>query len=204
MNVEVGKIQKALDHLWYELDTGLLMLSVVQAIHNQIYSKGTDGCLPQFFYATYLACLHQSILTLSKLVSHDGDSTTIQYLLNLAEATPNVFPEATCEQVLASVNNCRSALDGLSPTIDNVKKHRDKKIAHLDRAHINDPEKMRAMAIYMPDIVACYEKVAEVLNELQTRLNATPRLINYQKQVDRELEFMLEALEQRQFPCALE
>ena len=81
-----------------------------------------------FFQVTRKAHLDQFLLHIAKLTEHKGDSINLWRLLDMAEQYPDIFPHISASKV----KQLRQRLEASKDIRRNIRKHRDKRIAHLD------------------------------------------------------------------------
>lgn len=95
----------------------------------------------------YQASWRALLIGLAGLLSTDQESITLCYLLDLAGNHPHDFARWTPEQVQAEVRSSRQSLAALDDFEERLRALRDRRLAHLDRKHINEPETFSDLTI---------------------------------------------------------
>lgn len=163
MNAKHNKIEAILGYLSNELLCGFRFLSTAKILHNA-YSKQQLTCAGYFFAAAYEACLRESLMSLSKITTHDQDSITIDYLLNCVLQAPQAFPRATKSELQRLITEHREQLATFQPLVENIKVQRNRILAHLDRKHISNPTAVFAESIDMSEVEQCFGRLLQIIN----------------------------------------
>lgn len=164
MSTAQDRIEAILGYLSNELLRGILFFNIVKALRNA-YSKQQLTSARYFFAGAYEACLRESVISFSKIVTPDQDSITIEYLLNCALQAPRAFPWTTKADLQKLVARHREQLVTFQPLLENVKVQRDRILAHLDRKHINDPAAVFAEPTDMAEVERCFGVLLGIVND---------------------------------------
>jgi hypothetical protein len=163
MSAAQDRMEAILGYLSHELHRGILFLNIVKALHTA-YNKQQLTSARDFFAGTYEACLRESLISFSKIVMPDQNSITIDYLLNCAMQSPQVFSRIAKADLQKLVTRHKAQLDAFRPLFENVKVQRDRVLAHLDRKHINDPSAVFAESIDMVEVERCFGALLQIIN----------------------------------------
>jgi hypothetical protein len=150
-----------------------------------------------FFVGCYRACLNETILALSKLLIDDSDSITIYYLLNHAKCNSRTFPYAKPEEIKRTVREHEKVLKKYENLKANIKFQRDRKLAHFDRKHINNPTEISSNpSVNMEEVEECYRDIHRIINAF-SRFNTDSEwhLQNIDKIVPDDLDNLLQLIE---------
>jgi len=134
--------------------------SIVQHIHNDIFLAASYFKMYRQLYdffaehgtrknpiglLTLQAYLDSIIFHLSRVLEVDNEGTNLEYLLNLAESNSKSFKYAESQnQVLSEVHGHRIMLKEIRQQCVAIRNRRDKSLAHFDRIHFNDPQKLQS------------------------------------------------------------
>ncbi len=151
-----------------------------------------------FFMGCYLACLNESILTLSKLLSEDPNSISIYLLLNFAEKNPEVFSFVTTDDLMRAINDHRKDLRKYKKLKNNIKFQRNKKLAHLDREHIYNPSKiLKIPDLDMNEVEYCYREIHRIINAFKCFVDSIElSLLNIEEEVPNDLVYLLKLMKE--------
>lgn len=116
------------------------------------------------FAGIYRASWRALLIGLAGLLSTDQESITIDYLLEHARNHPYDFEEFSNQAVQERVKDARSELLSLSDLESRLRAFRDRKLAHVDRKHVNDPEKMNNLHLESDEVSKALELVESVVN----------------------------------------
>jgi hypothetical protein len=118
-----------------------------------------------FFSFTLRSHLDSAFLHLARLVDQHRDAAGVDYLLRVAESHSTKFVHASSAVVTKSVLDDRTALAGLSRSIDAVVVRRDKQLAHLDKAMLTKPASIEAdTAITYKEADELFVALSEIVN----------------------------------------
>ena len=158
------KVRSLLESLSLELERGVRCREVAKAIDfadSGEQLRGESGLVR----TVREACEREALLSLAKLVIAEGESISVDYLLNCALEVPSkAFPHASRETLEAAVLEHRGQLAGLARLSEELKARRDRMLAHLDRKHVNDPEVLPSGGVDLEAIGEGYEIVAEIIS----------------------------------------
>lgn len=158
------KLKSLLNNLSEELLRGYGCWRIAQEIQ-AARGEGDLAGAAQFLSIVQEACTREAYLSLAKLGTAEGESITLEYLLNVAGQVPSrSFPLATREEIDRSVAVQRGQLEQLAPLMDDLKMRRDRILAHLDRKHINEPEVVAPESMETEQIEACFLVFLGILN----------------------------------------
>jgi hypothetical protein len=158
------KLESLLNKLSEELLRGYGCWQIAQGI-GSAQAEGNLAGAAQFISTVQEACMREAYLSLAKLGITEGESITIEYLLNVASQVPSrSFPLATREGIDRSVATHRGQLEQLAPVMDDLKLQRDRVLAHLDRKHINEPEAVAPELVETQQIEVCFHVFLGILN----------------------------------------
>ncbi len=196
MNESSTRIQDILGYLSDQLGRAWLIFSVAKCIH-QANQDGRITSARYFFTATYLSCAEFAVLALSRLTVPHGGSINIEYLLNCCEQNSRAFPHASREEVLHSVSEHREQLASMHSFIENVRVHRNRTIAHLDRRYVNDPSSIFATPpIDMREVEETFELLLRIINTYKGYLDSSELyLASLEPSVMEELEYLIGLIE---------
>jgi hypothetical protein len=164
------KLTLLIDHLLLEQRRGLGCAQVAQAIQQaRADVSGMPG--ERFFGVVEEACRREALLSLAKLLIAEGESISIDYLLNCALEIPSrVFHRATRDEILESVQENRQQIGELAPLVEELKAQRDRILAHLDRKHVNEPEVLDFELLDMGLVIGTFERLGKIVQSYQDYL----------------------------------
>lgn len=160
--------------------------SVVQHVHNEILLAASYFKMYRQLYdffaehrtrknpiglLTLQAYLDSMILHLSRVLEVDKDATHFDYLLNLTETHSNSFKYAESKQVLTEVRCHRKKLQNLRQQYVAIRNRRDKSLAHFDRIHFNDLDKLQSQfpfTITVGEIEQLISELWHIINIYET------------------------------------
>lgn len=196
MTTTLEKTKSILDHLSDLLSHGWLYYFCGKSL-DEAYSKNRIASSRFFFMGCYYACLNETILAISKLFIEHSDSITIYYLLNHAKANPKTFPNASAKDVILAVKKHGDKLRKFDELKSTLKFQRDRKLAHFDRKHINNPSEILSNPeLDMNEVEECYREIHRTINTFY-RFSADPELslLNIEEDVPEDLGYLLESIE---------
>jgi hypothetical protein len=158
------KIESLLNNLSEELLRGYGCWRIAEEIRLAREGGHVAGTA-RFFATVREACMREAYLSLAKLGIAEGESITIEYLLNVASRVPSrSFPRGSREEIDRSVAAHRGQLEQLAPVMDDLKMRRDRILAHLDRKHINEPGVVAPESMETQQVEACFAVFLGILN----------------------------------------
>jgi hypothetical protein len=89
-----------------------------------------------------IAAWRTLIIGLAGMYSTDQESITVSYLLDLASNHPYDFKHATPQKVKYAVEKSRAEIESVGDFGERMRTIRDRRLAHLDRKHVNEPQSM--------------------------------------------------------------
>lgn len=161
------KLKLLIDHLILEQRRGLGYAQVAQAIQ---HAGADDPGMPgePFFEVVEEACRREALLSLAKLLIAEGESISIDYLMNCALEVPSrVFHQATRDEIIESVRENRQQIEEMAPLAEQLKARRDRRLAHLDRKHINEPDALEFEPLDMELVIKSFEKLGDIIQAYQ-------------------------------------
>ena len=169
------KVKLLIEHLLLEQRRGLGCAQVAQAIQQErAVNPGMPG--EPFFEVVEEACRREALLSLAKLLIAEGESISIDYLLNCALEVPSrVFQQATRDEILESVLENRQQIGELAPLAEQLKAQRDRLLAHLDRKHVNEPEVLEFEPLETELVIGTFEKLGEIIQIYKSYLGVEER-----------------------------
>ncbi len=87
------------------------------------------------------------LLRLAGLLSNDQESITLSYLLDLASNHPYSFKCSKPQSVRALIELGRKELTEIDEIEQKLRSERDRKLAHLDRKLINEPDSFTEISV---------------------------------------------------------
>lgn len=149
---------------------------------------------PHFFQLTIKAHLDNAILTISRILDKHGSSLSIWKFLNYVEQNRQIFSiqafkrhivnrqyyqelvESHIPIKLENIQEHRSELDNLNQVINDIKKWRDRLLAHTDRrAYLRS----RNVSIKKEQIDGVIDIIARILNKYSNAYHASTFSIQY-------------------------
>jgi len=91
-----------------------------------------------FFGITARAHLDSAILQSAKLTENRSDSLNLNYLFNLVERDTRTTFRKSADEAFAAVKSDKESLRFFASTIDQLKLHRDRFLAHYDRRNLRE------------------------------------------------------------------
>jgi hypothetical protein len=103
----------------------------------------------ELFVETYIheASWRGLLIGLAGMLSTDQESITLGYLMDLASNHPYDFKYCSAEQLKNKVDQARKSLESLDKVESRLRAIRDRRLAHVDRKLINEPEAMHSLKI---------------------------------------------------------
>jgi len=120
---------------------------------------------------TLQAYLDSMIMRLARVLERDKDAVNLECLLNAAQRGHQSFAYAESCQVLNMVSNHRDRLAQLREQYVAIRNARDKDIAHFDRIHFNDPDRLKAEFPFTIEV----REVEQLIRELWCIIDAYER-----------------------------
>ncbi len=112
-----------------------------------------------------IPCVDSSLLGFSKLMSENKNEVTIGYLLNMCLAKPYVFSGVHQDDVVQTAKRHQKQIIELRPLVQQVKKWRDRAIAHLDRKYVTNPVIIEEMPpVDMGDVGNSFITLQNIVN----------------------------------------
>ena len=191
------KVNEILNILSDQLTQGWLFYFTAKHISHAFEDKRINSSI-YFFIASYNACLNETILAMSKLLIEHSDSISFYTLLKYAENNPNVFIFDRAKDVKIRVKEHKKKLDSYNQLINSIREQRDRKIAHLDKKHINQPSKILAMKpVDMIKVEECYQDIHQIINVYyKYALDSELYLENIEEDVEDDINFILTQINQ--------
>jgi hypothetical protein len=118
--------------------SGVLSYVIVDTIRKE-YANNQTTADDIFIAALVIASYNNSILSLANTIQKNDDSVHIQYLMNSIINSKCSFERGIYEQLKKFIPQLEKALTRISPITEAIIKIRNKTVAHLDKAHINNP-----------------------------------------------------------------
>jgi hypothetical protein len=159
------RIQNTLEVLTPQLEEGWTCWCIAQALETQQAQQQTNF----FLASTQQTCYKAALLALAKLLDKHGEAMGLTYLLNLVENHPRAlqrYTNANIQQVLSEQYTQLQSFENLAVQ---VKQLRDRRLAHFDRKHLNEPQTYLQHGL--PDsaqIEKCYQLCFTIFNTYQT------------------------------------
>jgi hypothetical protein len=159
-----SRVAEAVEELSNDFIEGYAAFQVYKYLISVRHSGGFRA-YSLFFTAVTLSCRDTALLKLAKLLIPHKDSISAEYVLNLAERHAGTFHQEPKKAVLDQIQHQKRKLMMLDPTVVVLKQLRDKRLAHLDRALINNPTSvLDSDPIDVASTEHAYRRVHEVLN----------------------------------------
>ncbi len=151
-----------------------------------------------FSSSVQVSCVETTLLGFSKLMSNKKDEVSIDYLLNMSIKNPSVFKRVRKADVLQTVKMHQTQLAELEPLVKQVKKWRDRSIAHLDRKYVNDPANIAEMKTVDMGVVGnSFITVQDIVNVYRGWSGmGLLRLRDYALEMIAEWEYLIGLLQQ--------
>jgi hypothetical protein len=149
---------------------------------------------PHFFNLTIKSHLDDAILTISRIVDTNEESMSIWKFLCFVEQNINIFSTQSFQKhtmnsefheglvnnhlpiTLDDIQKHRKDLDNLKQVMDAIKKWRDKRLAHLDRAFLL---KGINISIQRQQFNLIIDTIAHILNKYSSAYNASSWSIQF-------------------------
>ncbi len=194
---QTDEVQQILDNLSDLLTNGWLYYFCAKSL-DAAYTKEEVPFSPYFFMGCYFACLNESILTLSKLLSEGPKSISIGLLLKFAKKNPEMFPFVNKDDLMRAVKDHEKDLKKYEQLKNNIKFQRDKKLAHLDREHIYNPTKiLKNPDLDMNQVEDCYREIHRIINAFKCFVDASElSLLNIEEEVPKDLFDLLKLMKE--------
>jgi len=194
---QTDEIQRIIDNLSDLLTNGWLYYFCAKSL-DAAYTNHEVPFSRYFFMGCYFACLNESILTLSKLLSEDPKSISIYLLLNFAKKNPEVFSFATTDELMSAVHDHAKDLRKYRKLKTNIKSQRDKKLAHLDREHIYNPTDIQKKPdLDMNEVEDCYREIHRIINAFKCFVDRSElSLLNIEEEVPKDLFDLLNLMKE--------
>lgn len=120
---------------------------------------------PQAALTTIRQAVWMSLLIgLAGLISTDSESITLQYLIDHANNHPYDYDDVSSDQVGRAVEEAMRQIRALEQAEIRLRVLRDRRLAHIDRKHINDPESMRTLRFSKEEAVEVLMQIESILN----------------------------------------
>lgn len=120
---------------------------------------------PQAALTTIRQAVWMSLLIgLAGLISTDSESITLQYLIDHANNHPYDYGDVSSDQVGREVEEAMRQIRALEQAEIRLRVLRDRRLAHIDRKHINDPESMRTLRFSKEEAVEVLMQIESILN----------------------------------------
>ena len=136
------------------------------AARAQPYRNGTAGRPQQVLESIFQSSWRSLLIGLAGMLSTDQESITLSYLLDLAENHPYDFKHATPDTVKNQTSAARDRLAEFTVLEQRLRIIRDRRLAHLDRKLINEPEVVNDFVVSLDqcrEILRSIEKIIEDL-----------------------------------------
>jgi hypothetical protein len=153
---------KTLDLLSREVQELGKYLVIVETIEQQSadWDDASSTTMDPISRASWRALL----LGLAGLLSNDQESITVAYLIDLADNHPYGFNNLSPSEVKQLVLLVRNELHSIRDLEARLRSVRDRKLAHLDRKHINEPARMINRQIETSEIGTALEVVENIVD----------------------------------------
>lgn len=195
MEITSEKMRAVFDYICDELDRGNHFFRIFKSLEDAYRNNRITGT-PYFFAGVYDACLREAILSLAKLLVPNKESINIYYLLNIAVQNPEIFPFVESNKIRDTVTKHQRLLEDLQTFIEELKGQRDQVIAHLDREHINNPNKMLSNQINLTEVEKSFSVLLQLVNTyMEYYDNRSFSFGIIESNVKEELEYILSLME---------
>jgi hypothetical protein len=163
-----AEFEKTLDALIHVLLTAKGHLTIGRGVGKMITEEPEiSHAAPTFWALTIYAHYDAAQLLAFKLYDKRPETITIERLLALAEANPQIFRLRSATQVAAIVQTARNQLAGLEAPLKKIHAKRNRIIAHLEQTAIHDPAKVEAATrVTFSDLNEVFLFAEGILNEL--------------------------------------
>ena len=104
------------------------------------------------------------LIGLAGLISTDSESITLQYLIDHANNHPYDYDDVSSDQVGRAVEEAMRQIRALEQAEIRLRVLRDRRLAHIDRKHINDPESLRTLRFSKEEAVEVLMQIESILN----------------------------------------
>jgi hypothetical protein len=158
------QITGVLEILCRELEKLRHFYVIVQEISHKISSSEDEG--RDFVCSIYEAAWRAFLIGLAGLTSTDQESITINYLLDLAANHPHSFRFSDQKSIQEFIARSRGMLLQLDPIERKLRSERDRRLAHLDRKLINEPDLFEADNIRLEDADHVLEIAEQIVSTL--------------------------------------
>ena len=112
------------------------------------------------------ACWRALLIGLAGMLSTDQESITLNYLLDLADNHPHDFDNVEPEALKHLVARGRGELKAIGDLENRLRSLRDRRLAHLDRKQVNEPDGIGLGNIDVEELALGLAVVEEVLERL--------------------------------------
>jgi hypothetical protein len=162
------EFEKTLDALIHVLLTAKGHLTIGRGVGRMITEEPEiSHAGPTFWALTIYAHLDTAQLLAFKLYDKRPETITVERLLSLAEANPQIFIHRTAPQVTAIIDTARAQLAILESPLKQIYAKRNRIIAHLEQTTVHDPAKVEAATrVTFSDLNEVFFFAEGILNEL--------------------------------------
>jgi hypothetical protein len=111
------------------------------------------------------------IIGIAGLFSTDQESITVSYLLDLASNHPYDFTHLAPEQVGNAVEKSRREIESVADLVDRIRTIRDRRLAHLDRKHVNEPQTMNDVKLGLEEAGVALKVAEKIIRQFSEAFN---------------------------------
>lgn len=187
------RLKIIIDRLQQFLSQGLLHFHISNALRAAFAERKINQA--RFFFAGALwANFETSAMYIARLVDTHKDSTNIYHMLSYIEQTGSrSLPRANPADVLLKISEHRAELGNLDSKTLALRQWRDKLLAHIDKAYIENPLKVYAeFPLSIDDLSVLFDELAKILNYWSGLLeNSEWRNESLKEGVDEDIEFLV-------------
>jgi hypothetical protein len=137
----------------------------------------------EVFPSVHQAAWRALLIGLAGLLSTDQESITLVYLLDLATNHPYGFNEVSPDELRTVVDKARGELRSYSYLEQRLRAIRDRRLAHVDRKLINEPELVGKLQIGIVEAGEVLNLIEAIVEELYFAFHGERLSFEAQRQV---------------------
>lgn len=162
---ENERLQLAIQLLGQEMYNCSWYFAIVKVLGSRfeqtIFTKGE-----RLLKFSWYACRRETLLSLSRIYFKNDDSITFRYILDIARTHPSLFQNIDKEQILQLITKTEELLESKKGFFEKIKPIRNMTLAHLDRDHINNPDKIFPDPVAHNEIENCVQDFVAQISEI--------------------------------------
>jgi len=173
MTESIEKVTSIYNGIRDYFENGKLARIVLDEIRKQ-YKEKPNKPDDIFITTLVISTYNTVILSLANTIKPNDDSINLQYLLNCIKNSKGILSNEKRQLFNKFNDELESALKIIEPTTQRIIEFRDKAVAHVDRAHINNPSfLLQKPPISWDDVETAYRIVDSALLEIGEYIGAT-------------------------------